>query len=404
MPKITDRGAWEKMVRARTNLLVNNGFFGFLAMQLRMVEATEIGGHPINTGAVDGVNLYYNPEFVNQLDEREAEFLVAHEVLHCCFKHFLRRGPRQPAPWNAATDYAINLDLKEAGFKLIHDRQISGKKFKCCIDDKYKNMTAEEIYESFPKITIQMLVAAGNGDPGGCGEVLDTPGGAEGEEITKQAWETAVRSAVHQAKLSNAGNIPGSLKHLIDELDKPKISWRDKTRNFIDQSLTKDISWSRLSRRSVSIGALLPGTISDRLSQLIFIVDTSGSINFELLKSFLSEVAGALDEGTADQMTVLYADTRVHDIDYYMPGDLVTARQLPNGGGGTDFEDSFKWVKENAPDASCVIYLTDLQVSNFGEEPLCPVLWAVYSPDTLYDQLAAQAPFGNCIQVSNQYG
>ena len=399
-----NKAAREKLVRARTSLLLSNGFFGFLALQLRLIE-----DYSLPTAGVDGISIYYNPDFVMQLTDREVEFLIAHELMHCCFKHFTRRQSRDPIGWNVAGDFVINLDLQEAGFTLINNRQINGKNFQCCIDPKYKGMTTEDVYESLPKIYISIsgggTADPNNPDPGGCGAVLDAPGNAGEKENTAQNWERSVRAAIHVARANNAGKLPGSLQRLINELSKPKISWRDKTRNFIDNSMTKDISWSRISRRSVSIGTLMPGLIADRLNHLVFVADDSGSINMKLLTEFLSEVAGALDEGVADQMTVIYADTRVHHVDHFVPGDIVRPHALPNGGGGgTDFRDSFRWIKENVPDASCVIYLTDLQVYEFGEDPGCPTLWAVYAPDSNYQQLADKAPFGTPLQVSNSIG
>jgi predicted metal-dependent peptidase len=73
-------------------------------------------------------------------------------------------------------------------------------------------------------------------------------------------------------------------------------------------------------------------------------------------------------------------------------------------GGGTDFADSFRWLKENAPDASAVIYLTDLQCNSFGDEPMCPVLWATYADESQFDFWAARVPFGKPILVDNVYG
>ena len=290
--KVKDKLGLEKIIQARTNLLVSNGFFGFLAMQLRLVEC-----YDIPTAAVDGKSLYYNPDFIHQLTEREIEFVVAHEVMHCCFQHFTRRGVRDPMGWNIAGDYVINFDLQEAGFNLIpQGKIINGQPCNIMIDPQYKNMTTEEVYERLPKMTISMSGPGGEQDPGGCGGVMDAPGGAEGEEEAKQTWEVSVRQAVAIAKAENAGKVPGSLKRLLDELTQPKVSWRDKTRNFIDQSMIKEISWSRISRRSFALNTLLPGAISDRLNHLVFVIDTSGSVSYKMACEFLSEVAGALDE------------------------------------------------------------------------------------------------------------
>lgn len=398
MSKYKDKAALEKVIRARTNLLVSNGFFGFLAMQLRVVEIAE--GHflyeQVKTMAVDGVNLFYSPKFVHTMDERETEGVVAHEVMHCCFKHFTRRQGRDPRGWNIAGDFVINNDLAASGFTLPKS---------ALLDPKYNGMTTEEVYDLLPVIKINIGTGDEN-DPGGCGGVLDAPGGAAGQEQAKQTWETAVRQAVAVAKANNAGNLPGSLQRLVDDLQRPKVSWKDLTKNFIDGTLSKEISWSRISRRSVALKTLMPGYIPDRLNHLVFAVDSSGSIagNPELLKEFVSEVAGALDQGTADQLTVLYADTRVHDVDTYYPGDIIVAKDLHKGGGGTAFSDTFKHIKENIPDASAIIYLTDLQVYDFGEDPGCPTLWAVYASTGNYPALAAQAPFGQCIHVSDAYG
>lgn len=391
MAKIKDKGAYEKIISARTSLLVSNGFFGFLALQLRVVET-----YDMPTAAVDGKAMYYNPDFVNQLDDRELEFLVAHEVMHCCFQHFTRRGTRDPKAWNIAGDFVINLDLQDAGFKLIHDRMISGKNFKCCIDKKYKGMTTEEIYDTFDVIYLSGF--GDSNDPGGCGGVMDAPGDVDAKESVKHTWEMSVRAAVQVAAGQNAGQIPGSLRNMIAELSKPKISWRDKTLQWIDQSMSKAISWSRPNRRSAALGVLMPGYISDRLNKLVCFIDVSGSVSHKMAIEMLSEVGGALDQGTADTIVVAYADTHVQHVDEFVQGDAITVGQYT--GGGTDFEHSFRWLKEQHPDASCVIYLTDLQVNNFGEDPGCPVMWAVYGPSQSFDHLVDRAPFGIGIHVS----
>jgi len=394
--QIKDRKAYDDIIRGRTNLLVSNGFFGFLAMQLRLVE-----DYSIPTGAVDGVSLYYNPDFIKQLDDRQCEFLICHEVMHCCLKHFSRRQERQHGPWNAACDYVINLDLKDSGFTLIHDVMISGKNFKCCINEKYRGMTSEEIYDSFPKIEIEFYV---NKDGWDIGSVMDAPNGQAGEEQTKHVWDKAVRSAIAVMKANGIGNVPGILRHLIAELDRPKVSWKDLTWNFIDQSLSKEPSWARISRRSTAIGTLLPGVVSDRLSHLVFAVDDSGSINDKMFKEMLSEVAGSLDQGTADQLTVIYADTRAHDVFHYVMGDIVKPEPLKGGGGGTAFSDTFKYIRENIPDASCIIYLTDLEVNDFGEDPGIPTLWAVFTHENHFHTVADKVPFGYPILVSTSGG
>jgi predicted metal-dependent peptidase len=411
MAKKKDQDAYNKLIRARTNLLVSNGFFGFLAMHLNIVEATEENGliKTINTMAVDGYNLFYNPAFVHKMSERECEGVIAHEVMHCCFQHFSRRQYRELKKWNIAGDHVINLDLLESGFVLPDLAKIfNNPEAKICADPKYKGMATETVYDLLPDAPIKVQFVGGGGsgtggeegeDPGGCGGVMDAPGDTAEQAESARSWEQNVRAAVAVARANNIGNLPSSLKSLVDQLEQSKVSWRDLTRRWIDNSLAKEVSWARLSRRSVSVGVPLPGMISDRLSHLVMCIDTSGSITEKMIREFVGEVAGALDQGTADRVTVIYADTQVQHVDEFYAGDYVTAGHY--NGGGTAFSDTFRYISKNIPDASAVIYLTDLCVKDFGQDPGCPTLWAVYSPEHNYQQLIAAAPFGEGVHVSN---
>jgi predicted metal-dependent peptidase len=306
MSTIKDRAARDMIIRARTNLLVSNGFFGFLAMQLRLVEVIDPaeviaiwGSEKAATMAVDGVSMFYAPPFVHKLTERECEGVIAHEVMHCCFQHFTRRQKRDAKLWNIAGDYVINGDIVGSGFVLpgkpMSKAQLLDPKYKepgYMLDPLYKASTTEEVYDDLykdvPKIYVRFVNGDGS-DPGGCGGVMDAPGDRGKQDAIQQGWEASVRAAVAVAAANNVGQIPGSLRNLIENLNRPKVSWRDKTRRFVDQSMSKEISWSRLSRRSASIGVLMPGMISDRLNKLVFINDISGSVSFELAREMISE-------------------------------------------------------------------------------------------------------------------
>ena len=412
------------VTRARTVLLVSQPFYGALALQLELVEVTN--EKFVKTMAVDGRHMFYYPKFVLGCKEDELVGVVAHEVSHCSYQHISRRGHRDPTLWNVAGDYVINQDLKDAGFVLpgkpSHIVKPGSDEKIHLIDPKYKGMSTEEVYEKLmqnaTKITINISgLGDGNGgdgdnkgpngqpgvnDVGGCGGVIDAApphDKAKAEQIGTE-WEANVRMAVAVATAANAGKLPGHLERLVKQLKKPKVSWRDYTHRFIDNSMTKDFSWSRPNRRSMSSGVLMPGYIADRIHHLVGVVDTSGSVSREMQVEMVSELGGALDEGVCDRLTVIYADTDVQHVDEYNAGDLVEC--TATSGGGTDFRKSFEHIKENCPDASCVIYLTDMITSSFGEEPNCPVLWAVFLPDSSYEQIVKAAPFGECIHVSHE--
>jgi len=377
----------KKIVSAKASLMFNHPFFATLASRLTTIEDPAI-----RTMATDGRHLIYSPDFVDGLNREELTFVLAHEVMHNALEHHCRRQSRDPKRWNIACDYAINGELEEAGV---------GKMPKCgLIDPTYTGRAAEEIYALLPEDS----GGKGDGqDPGGCGGVLDAAGPGDQAALKEAAAEVrvAVRQAANAATGKMAGSMPESMKKLIEKLLAPVVDWQAVLRRFIDENSNRtDYAWTRPNRRMLPHGLILPGQISDGISHIVIICDTSGSIygEPEALNRFNAEINGAFGDGMIDKITVVYADARVSSWHEFQRGDEVKLE--PTGGGGTAFADSFRWVAENANDASAVIYLTDLYVNEFGDEPHCPVMWAVYGDSRNFADLAAATPFGEAISLA----
>jgi predicted metal-dependent peptidase len=62
------------------------------------------------------------------------------------------------------------------------------------------------------------------------------------------------------------------------------------------------------------------------------------------------------------------------------------------GGGGTAFKPVMEWIDNNNVQPSALIYFTDLECSEFPEEPNYPVLWAT-------DNLKLKAPYGETVYL-----
>lgn len=235
------------------------------------------------------------------------------------------------------------------------------------------------------------------GDPGRCGEILDAAPAHDKAALSEAEgeWEVAVRQAVNIAK--RQGNTPGFINEIIDHLNEPQVSWRDILDRFIDPSTTKDFSWMNPSRRMLTLGHYVPGMISDGVSHVGMVIDSSYSIDTELLKTFGAEVQAALDTGRIDKLTVIFCDTRVTKHNDYSQGDVIDWT-VP-GRGGTAFSPAFDWLNENAPDVQCAIYFTDMECTDFGIAPVYPVLWAGYGDPRKLKSYMAAAPFGECVEV-----
>lgn len=403
----------EKLTRARAAMIMSQPFFATLALHLDFVEDSTA-----ETMWTDGRSIGYSPAFVGECTLSELQGVIAHEVMHCANGHHVRRGNRDAARWNKACDYAINPDLIAAGFSLPKG---------ALINPAFANLGAEEIFRQLgdqpdqsgkdqqpggkdqqpggqPQAGNQQQpgasAPAGGNDPGACGEIRDAaPAHCPAElSAAESEWKANVRQALAVAKAQNAGTVPGHLARLDVETIKPRIDWRGELRRFIDQSNVKDFSWSRPNRRFIGQGLILPGFVSDSLSHLVVAIDTSGSIDREALSAFAAELGAALDEGAADRVTVIYCDAAVKGTATFERGESLSIS--PVGGGGTRFSPAMDWIDQNAPDASAVVYFTDLICNDFGDEPGAPVLWAAWGDPRKIDEMAKRVPYGEVMHLA----
>ncbi|MCH4539099.1 DUF2201 family putative metallopeptidase [Ochrobactrum sp. A-1] len=378
----------DKILAAQTALLWDHPFFGVLMLQLKKVQVDD--PKKVDTMATDGRHLFYHPPFVDELKKDELVFVLAHEVMHNALEHHIRRQSRKPGRWNDACDYAINGELVECKVGKMPERGL--------LEARFTGLSAEEIYRILDDENNGDDSAEGQGDTGGCGGTMD--GCAQHDEAAKAElraeMQTQIRQAAMTAKAAQAGKLPAGVQRIIDELLMPKVDWRAVLRRFIDESSTRDFSWAKPNRRLLPLGLVTPGTVADGVSHIVIAVDTSGSIDDEILRDFAAEINGAFGEGAVDRLTVIYADATVNHVEEFETGDELVLH--PKGGGGTAFSDTFRLINAEYPDAKATIYLTDLYVGDFGDEPPHPVLWGVYGRNRDFGSLSA--PFGEAINIS----
>lgn len=385
--------------RARSQLVLGHPFFAALALRLKVAE-----NPAIETCSVDGVTLSYNPTWVDDLPFAQLVGVTAHEVMHCALGHHIRRGGRDMKRWNKACDYAVNPLILEAGLQLPPD---------ALIDSAFAGMSAEQIYRQLSDDEQQGGGGGqgqqsgqgdqdgegepqpGAGDTGGCGGVEDMPGehgeASEAErEDAKREWEIATLQAANLAKA--AGNLPGLAKRLAADIKKPKVDWREATRNFITTTAKLDYSWTRPNRRHIAGGLYLPSLHSDRVGDLVLAIDVSGSIDQEMLAQFVAELNAAVEEVQPERVHVVYCDTGIQGHETFESDEFPIRVEAP-GGGGTAFSPVWDWIEEQGIEPAGVIYYTDLDCygNRFGDDPGYPVLWA--STEKEY------APFGEVVRL-----
>ncbi len=403
-----------KLAAARTRLVLDKPFLGALVLRLPLIAADPAW---CKTTATDARGLFYNAAYIDALDLEQTKFVLAHEALHCALSHFNRRGHRDKHRWDIACDYAINPLLLADGLKAPPGALAL---------DEYAGMTAEEIYPFIQENTDEQTLdqhlydsedsrsesgqqsppsGGGQGeqpkqDPQdggkGQGEVDPNAGGApqppplsagEREALAVQ-WQQRLAGAAQQAQ--QAGKLGGSLARLVDHLLQPQLPWRMLLARYMTNVAREDYSFQRPSRREGA--AILPSLKSTRLD-IAIVLDTSGSIDDDEMREFVSEV-NALKGQLSARITLLACDDHLAAGAPWVfePWEEVRVPDKLEGGGGTSFVPPLAWAQaqDRAPDL--LVYFTDAEGTFPEREPPYPVLWLVKGK--------AKVPWGQRVQLN----
>jgi predicted metal-dependent peptidase len=369
----------DKIIVARVSLLLKHPFFGNMATRLKIQEAEKW----LPTAATDGRHIFFCREFFEKLTVKQVEFVIAHEILHNVFDHMGRREGRDPQIFNIAADYCVNGQLVRDH---IGDHQIPD--IKIFHDSKYYGMGAEEVYDRiFEDMDKQQLEALG--------QLLDEhiDWGSEGKdgrpsytkEQLKEIRDEIREATIQAAQAAGAGNTPASVQRMIKELTEPKMNWRDILRQQIQSIIKNDYTFMRPNRKGWHMNAILPGTQFKETIDICVSIDMSGSIGDEQAKDFLSEIKGIMQEYQDFKIKVWCFDTRVYneqDFDGYTMDEF--DEYEPMGGGGTEFDVNWDYMKENDIQPKKFIMFTDgYPWSSWGDENYCDTVFIIHGNNTI---------------------
>jgi predicted metal-dependent peptidase len=408
----TDAKIIDKLVTARIALLLKQPFFGNLATRLKIVNADDW----CPTAATDGRHFYYNTEFIDSLTPKETEFLFGHEVLHCVFDHFqLRAGTRDAQIWNIAADYAVNQILVD---NRIGDMPKDDKgKDKGFQDDKYRDVASEEIYDELYK----KAKKNGRSMLDKLGKLLDehidwdkdSQGNIEGKgkqgkgggapkytkEELKKIKDEIKEAMISAAQSTGAGNLPGAIQRMIQELTEPKMNWREIIQQQIVSTMKSDYTFMKPSRRSWHMDAILPGMINTDKIDICLALDASGSISEEMCREFLSEVRGIMDQYKDFRIHLWTFDTAVFNPQIFTPDNADELEDYVLGsGGGTDFDCNWEYMKAEGIEPKKFIMFTDgYPYDSWGDPDYCDTVFLI---NNRYER-NIEAPFGLTVAYEN---
>lgn len=367
------------LARDRVSLLITQPFIGMIAMRLELVPVWD---SRCTTASTDGESIFVHPDFYNHLSPGQRIMLLAHEVWHVVYAHFLRRGNREHALFNVACDMEVNRMLQENGMELIKG---------CLLPDFFwQHDNAEQIYEHLKK---EQEKGGGSSHAGECLDEHMEPGEninahAKGNEVIHDAdFEVnfshssleEIREKVCAARSEykrKYGNLPDNIVREIESLYKPQINWREMLAQFVTSCFNGERRWLPPNRRFVHQGLYLQSRRGTRIN-VVLALDTSGS-TIDDLDLFVSELNGLISSFGEYELTLIQCDAKIQSVKTYTPDSPMPEGKLKiKGGGGTDFKPVFAYVEKNLPETQILVYLTD----GYGPAPANPpdfsVLWCL---------------------------
>ena len=388
----------EKLTTARVGLLLKAPFFGNMATRMRLIDASDW----CPTAATNGRDFMFNKDFINKLSVKKLEFLLAHEICHCVFDHFGRVGSRDRQLANIAQDFAVN--------QILVDERIGEKitEVKICLDNKYRGMAWEEIYdqlmEQAEKIPMdQLLKQLGElldehiKEENGAGDQDETKDGKSKPMLSKEEAEKLKQeikeAMIQSAAAAGAGKTPAGIMRMIKTLTEPKVDWRQLVQQEIQSIVRNDYSFTRVNRKSMHSGAILPGMKEATTIDVAIAIDMSGSIGEEDATVFLSEIKGIMDQYEDFRINLWCFDTDIYNHKVITHDEAHELEEyVPEGGGGTDFEANWRFMEENGIQPKKFIMFTDgYPCGSWGPDDYCDTIFIVKG------NTSAEAPFGQTV-------
>lgn len=427
-----------RIMIARMRLLCDNGFFGLLLMHTKMGLSEK---YP--TCYNNGSCIFFNPDFLDRINDDELKYVLMHEVMHIVLHH-LERGREliEDEKYNKASDIVVNSAILEANRgdeKSITLREFGVGEHITPKGDEGYLYSVEEIFKMLMAVRAkgkkdgsggkasptESCPENGEGNEGspngggkggkagkskageggsmqGDGDSSErngqNPGGfdwhlppknsgqsSDEEEFEHQMWMSHIKAAKEAMEQrfgsETRGLVPACVERKFDELEKPITDWRTVLNEFIQEEIN-DYSFTPPDRRFDDSPFFLPdyNEKDDSVRDILFFIDTSGSMSDGMITQAYSEIKGAIDQfnGKLTGWLGFFDAVIVPPVRFEDEGEFRIIR--PKGGGGTDFDIIFRYVQEEMEEPPIsIIILTDGYAPYPDEKEAMgiPVLWMI---------------------------
>ena len=340
----------------------------------------------IPTAYTDGENKKYGKEFMDGLTDEESRALIMHENLHVALMHIPRHKDLMKEDHtlaNVAMDIVVNNIIDN-----LTDKSLCKLPESAILDHAFDGWSVREIYNELRKQNPQRQKSqkgsAGGGSELGNGNENNSSGEGEvininGKQVTVQGGDehdgTGKILSPEEAKefeekvgraLREGGILAGRLgakipREVTASLDKP-IDWKEALRDFVSTAVRgkDELTWRRFNRGLLANDILAPSVESETMTEVLIAIDTSGSIDQEMIGKFAYQLQLICDSVNPETVRVLWWDTEVHG-EQVFGGDSPNVKDIlkPLGGGGTCVSCVSEYIVEKKYSPDCIVVFTD---------------------------------------------
>lgn len=420
--------AAEMMKYARNALMVH---LRFMDMSISMLQPVQYKGTIASDGAVIG----YDPLYILKLYKREKELLprtVLHTIMHCVFRHNIVSTLVDKQLWNLACDMTVENIINELDLPFIRSSQSDAQTDVIdLIRPKAKYITAEKLYAylmdsavpSDIEIWSQLFSAddhsnwyepkmlefeiyqenkeqksKGNGSPDddqGCESDRDPSEDERSESYIQarakleQEWKDI--SERMQSDLENFskhhGDSAGDLMQNINAVNREKYDYASFLKKFAVMGEAMKINDDEFDYIFYTYGLTMYDNMPliepleykevKRIKEFVIAIDTSGSVQGELVQKFIQKTYNILMQEesffTKINVHIIQCDAQIQQ-DTKITSKEEMEDYIKNmklfGFGGTDFRPVFDYVdtlrkNKEFTDLRGLIYFTD----GYGDFP-----------------------------------
>lgn len=387
--------------------------------------------------STNGSCIYFDPDWLQKLGHTELDFILSHQLMHIALGHIDRPKYYTGDRFHLACDIVANSNLELLGWKydkLPHIGRIFHETFFPVQVGRL--LTAQEALDCVPFDPATMEPGARRNymidseawwdqklDRGENGVIVLSPGDKDPEDLfcneetiggghflarkeifrkeekriiedelsegnngrSSSSWDKSAVNEIMSLRSTAKRNAEAGIEEEFVErvwqrANSAKLDWRELLDSFIQEEVC-DYSFTPPDRRLQDSEFFLPdyNVFAEKPKEVLFMADTSGSIDDGMLSTVYGEICNALTQFNGGLVGVLaFFDMKVYTpVPFSDISDLLQIK--PHGGGGTSFHCFFDYIKRNMlnnPPVNIVIF-TDGQAEFPGELAAnnIPVLW-----------------------------